>query len=214
MPGMDGFETAQRIKKMFPEREIPIVFISAVYTDDPYILKGYRVGGVDYIPKPFEPDVLKAKVRLYTEAYKKSRLLQVVEKQLGEIASRYKSLLDHIPDPLFSVSPEGNLTYLNKALEALAGVKSGEQLGKPLGSLFNPADVPEVTGAFEKMRKDRQKRSVRARLLTAPARDLPVETRMSLIVQDSILEGAVFVLHDLSQKNPLRPASRQKVLVD
>src|SRR4051812_30277906 len=57
MPDMDGFETAERIKQMDQVREIPIIFVTAIYTEDPFIRKGYQVGGIDYFSKPFDPEI-------------------------------------------------------------------------------------------------------------------------------------------------------------
>jgi CheY-like chemotaxis protein len=62
MPKMDGFETAVRIRKMERCRDIPIIFITAVYKEDPLIRKGYEAGAVDYFTKPFDPEILKLKV--------------------------------------------------------------------------------------------------------------------------------------------------------
>ena len=65
MPGLDGFETARRIKAMESGRDIPIIFITAVYKEDPFIKKGYEAGAIDYFSKPFDPELLKLKVSLY-----------------------------------------------------------------------------------------------------------------------------------------------------
>src|SRR5262245_3218177 len=54
MPGMDGFEAASAIKKLPGCAEIPIVFVTAVYHEDPHIKRGYEAGGVDYFTKPFD----------------------------------------------------------------------------------------------------------------------------------------------------------------
>src|SRR5262249_30028785 len=51
MPGMDGFETAKHIKQDFPDRYVPIIFVTGIYNDDPYVLKGYEAGGVDFFGK-------------------------------------------------------------------------------------------------------------------------------------------------------------------
>ena len=66
MPGLDGFETARRMKAIEGCRDIPIIFITAVYTEDPFIKKGYEVGAIDYFSKPFDPETLKLKVGLYS----------------------------------------------------------------------------------------------------------------------------------------------------
>src|SRR5205823_717729 len=61
MPTMDGFETAARIKKIESCREIPIIFITAIYREEPFVRRGYELGAVDYFSKPFDPEVLKRK---------------------------------------------------------------------------------------------------------------------------------------------------------
>jgi response regulator RpfG family c-di-GMP phosphodiesterase len=61
MPDMDGYETASRIKSMPGCEDIPIIFITAVYKEEPYIRKGYEAGGIDYFSKPFDPEILKMK---------------------------------------------------------------------------------------------------------------------------------------------------------
>src|SRR5688572_10647168 len=57
MPGMDGFEAAATIKKIPGCQDIPIIFVTAVYKEDPHIKRGYQVGGIDYFGKPFDPDI-------------------------------------------------------------------------------------------------------------------------------------------------------------
>ena len=66
MPIMDGLETASRIKDLPEGKDIPIVFVTAVFADDPYVKRGYEVGGIDYFYKPFDPEILKRKVAAYT----------------------------------------------------------------------------------------------------------------------------------------------------
>src|SRR3954453_11711288 len=63
MPGMDGFEVAEAISGFSKSRDIPIIFLSAVNTDKKFITKGYASGGIDYITKPFDPDILILKVK-------------------------------------------------------------------------------------------------------------------------------------------------------
>jgi CheY-like chemotaxis protein len=78
MPGMDGYETVKHIKELENGRDVPIVMVSAIFKEDPYVLKGYSVGAMDYICKPFNPDVFKAKVNVYTNLYMKTRQLMLM----------------------------------------------------------------------------------------------------------------------------------------
>jgi signal transduction histidine kinase len=72
MPVMDGFETASLIKERERTKDIPIIFITAISKDEPYIFKGYNAGAVDYIFKPFEPAILRGKVAVFAELYRKT----------------------------------------------------------------------------------------------------------------------------------------------
>jgi putative two-component system response regulator len=67
MPGMDGFETAKLIRGTSQTKYIPIIFVTALSHDDVHIFKGYKSGAVDYMSKPFEPDILKSKVKFFLE---------------------------------------------------------------------------------------------------------------------------------------------------
>src|SRR5580698_1196749 len=62
MPGIDGFETCQRLKALPETGNIPVIFMTAI-SDTPYILKGFAVGAVDYIVKPLQRDEVNARVR-------------------------------------------------------------------------------------------------------------------------------------------------------
>jgi signal transduction histidine kinase len=76
MPDMDGFETAALIRAREKSRHTPIIFLTAYDKADTQIVKGYSVGGVDYVFKPFEPVILKAKVCAFVELQRKNQELQ------------------------------------------------------------------------------------------------------------------------------------------
>jgi CheY-like chemotaxis protein len=75
MPGMDGFETASRIKARARTRDVPIIFLTAVDTDQQHAYRGYAAGGADYISKPFDPWVLRAKVQVFVDLWLAGRRL-------------------------------------------------------------------------------------------------------------------------------------------
>jgi CheY-like chemotaxis protein len=76
MPGMDGFETARDIKRRKKTRDIPIIFLTALNSDPDYAFRGYAAGAVDFISKPFDPWVLRAKVSVFVDLYNKNKQLQ------------------------------------------------------------------------------------------------------------------------------------------
>ena len=82
MPDLNGFETATIIYERDKLKNIPIIFITAFGYDEDYIFKGYKTGGVDYIYKPVNPEVLRMKVSVFVELYRKNQQLLQHEKRL------------------------------------------------------------------------------------------------------------------------------------
>src|SRR6186713_3362137 len=82
MPNLNGFETASLIYEREKLRHIPIIFVTANNYGDENMYKGYQSGAIDYIFKPINPDILRAKVGVLIELYKKNRLLVEQERKL------------------------------------------------------------------------------------------------------------------------------------
>jgi signal transduction histidine kinase len=82
MPNLNGFETAAMIYEREKLKHIPIIFITANSYGDEYIFKGYQSGAVDYLYKPINPELLKAKVSVFVELYKKNHRLIAQEQKL------------------------------------------------------------------------------------------------------------------------------------
>jgi CheY-like chemotaxis protein len=76
MPGMDGFETAAHIKRRPKTHDVPIIYLTAASSEPDHAFRGYAAGAVDYISKPFDPWVLRAKVSVFVELYVKNRQLR------------------------------------------------------------------------------------------------------------------------------------------
>jgi two-component system sensor histidine kinase/response regulator len=83
MPVMDGYETTRHIRQMPHYEDIPVILISGVFTEDPYIKKGYEAGAVDYFTKPFDARILRKKVALYASLRQKDARIRELEEQLN-----------------------------------------------------------------------------------------------------------------------------------
>lgn len=110
MPGMNGFETANMIYERDKLRDIPIIFITANDYGEEYIFKGYQMGGVDYIYKPIDPELLRVKVSVFVELYRKTQQLVAQEKKL---LAMNKSLEKEIEERIIS---EEKVRLLNQQL--------------------------------------------------------------------------------------------------
>ncbi len=128
MPGMDGFEVAAAISGYSKARDIPIIFLSAANTDKKFITKGYTSGGMDYITKPIDPDILLLKVKTFYRLYEQNRELnriqaslrseiefrKKVEDELQERAGELHSILESIPQIAFTTAADGKIEFVNE----------------------------------------------------------------------------------------------------
>jgi two-component system, sensor histidine kinase len=85
MPEMDGFETAELIRGIELLKHIPIIFLTASMDSTVHIFNGYRAGAVDYMIKPFSPDVLKAKVSVFVDLYQKKHELLIQKEEMERL---------------------------------------------------------------------------------------------------------------------------------
>ncbi|HVV79601.1 MAG TPA: HWE histidine kinase domain-containing protein [Pseudolabrys sp.] len=89
MPDLDGFQLAAMIREHPRFRQTAIIFISAIFLSDLDSLRGYEMGAVDYVPVPIVPEVLRAKVKVFTELYRKTRQLEQLNHELeARVAAR------------------------------------------------------------------------------------------------------------------------------
>ncbi|MEX1239953.1 MAG: response regulator [Cyclobacteriaceae bacterium] len=110
MPILSGFETATLIYEREKLKHIPIIFITANYYGEENLFKGYKSGGIDYIFKPINPEVLRAKVSIFIDLYRKNRLLIEQDEKLLEINKNLAHEITHLR------GAEERLTLINRNL--------------------------------------------------------------------------------------------------
>ncbi|MFL6279284.1 MAG: ATP-binding protein [Vicinamibacterales bacterium] len=92
MPGMSGIELANLVKQRRRTQDVPILFLTAHLADDEDILRGYGVGAVDYLNKPIKPDILRSKINVFIELYRKTRALATLNAELQrQVVAREKA---------------------------------------------------------------------------------------------------------------------------
>jgi PAS domain S-box-containing protein len=98
MPGLDGFRTADLIRSKQPNAPVPLIFLTAADIDPADILHGYERGAVDFLMKPFEPEILRYKVAVFVELYKKE---QMVRRQAAQLRQQERETLEHRSEARF-----------------------------------------------------------------------------------------------------------------
>ncbi|HEY2376586.1 MAG TPA: ATP-binding protein [Gemmatimonadaceae bacterium] len=152
MPGMNGFETARIIKSRERTKSIPIIFLTAINKEEAYVFEGYSVGAVDYLFKPFQPEILRSKVAAFVDLYVRQRNVAAKEalvreserremelrhmRELWESQARFREVVTSALDAIILFDEAGRITLFNSAAEAMFGCTSAEAVGTPITRFF------------------------------------------------------------------------------
>lgn len=183
MPGLDGFETAAIIKERERTKHIPIIFLTAVNKADRYIFKGYSVGAVDYLLKPFDPEILRSKVAVFVGLFLKNKefereahLLLEDEQRRHErellerdqaSRLRYKNLAEAIPQIVWTAEPDGACRYYNRQWYLYTGLGVDESQGWGWKSVVHPDDLKRCIEAWNGALRNGRRYEVECRLKSA-----------------------------------------------
>lgn len=124
MPNMDGFETAGHIKRRERTRHVPILFLTAADRDAQLALRGYAVGAVDYLTKPFDPWVLRAKVSVFVELWTKTQQLKAQAEASRERDAQWQRLTELVDEAARTLRVGGD-DAAAEALELLEKARWG-----------------------------------------------------------------------------------------
>ncbi|MGW0734990.1 response regulator [Streptomyces sp. NPDC002851] len=129
MPGMDGFETAATIKRLDQTKDVPIILVTGMNPDADYAYRGYAVGAADFLAKPIDPWVLRTKVNVFLDLYRKNRRLEAAaagprsEERLTEITqelTEIERLLRTGPAPDTAALAQ-RISEVGRSVESLRG---------------------------------------------------------------------------------------------
>jgi PAS domain S-box-containing protein len=155
MPGIDGFETARLIKARERTKYIPIIFLTAISKDEEYVFEGYSVGAVDYMTKPFQPDVLRSKVSVFVDLYRKQRQLAAQQdllreserrelelrhmREIYESEARFSEIVGSAMDAIMVFDADGTISLFNAAAERMFCTSARTAVGANVQTFFPEA---------------------------------------------------------------------------
>ncbi|MCB9419383.1 MAG: response regulator [Ardenticatenaceae bacterium] len=142
MPGMSGYELAELLRGSKATAHLPIIFLSAVYSDDYHVFKGYEAGGVDFLVKPFNPKILVNKVNIFLELDKqRQELLHIIE--LERSKNYLESILMAVNDVIIVTTPDGMIETVNRAAIDLFEQPPAVLVGTPVTKWLPDAVLQE-----------------------------------------------------------------------
>jgi PAS domain S-box-containing protein len=152
MPGINGFETARLIKSRERTKYIPIIFLTAISKEEAYVFEGYSVGAVDYLAKPFQPDILRSKVSVFVDLYLKQKQLseqQVLLRasevrelelkhklEITESEARFSEIVASAMDAIIVFDTDGQISLFNAAAERMFGLPADDAVGNDVRMLL------------------------------------------------------------------------------
>jgi PAS domain S-box-containing protein len=124
MPGMDGFEVAAMVKQRERSRRTPIIFITAIHREPAKIFLGYAQGAVDYLLKPYDPEILRSKVAVFVDLWRKGEQIKTQQALLHERERAeqerksdlaWRALTDAMPSCIWVTDPGGKVVHANRS---------------------------------------------------------------------------------------------------
>jgi len=143
MPDMSGLELARLIKQRKKTQHVPILFLTAYYQEDEHVVLGYDAGAVDYITKPVNPAVLRSKIGVFIDLFRKTTALadvnrileaEVSERQKAE--ERFRMVVETAPNAMVMIAADGQILLVNSRTESLFGYDRDELICQPISVLI------------------------------------------------------------------------------
>ncbi len=174
MPELDGFETADYIKRRERTKHIPIIFVTAISKEEHHVFRGYEAGAVDYVFKPYDPVVLRSKVAVFLDLFTVGRRLRTSE----ELA---RATFEDAPIGMARMDRDGRIVAANHALSETLGIPAAELLDRTIDDITHRDDRRADAEEREALLAGRRARyEVERRLLAAGGRALPALVSFSV----------------------------------
>ncbi|MDR6914201.1 diguanylate cyclase (GGDEF)-like protein/PAS domain S-box-containing protein [Pseudomonas sp. 3296] len=176
MPGMDGFEVARLMRGSQRTRLTPIIFLTANEQSPDAVIKGYASGAVDYLFKPFDPQILKPKVQALLEHQRNRRALQRLSHDLEVARAFNASVLENAAEGILVVSEGGVIRFANPAMSRLLNATVQELQGRDFLDFLQKPHIPVwlESEIYTGYKRGETLRLHDALLRTAPGQQVPV----------------------------------------
>ena len=214
MPGMDGFEVARLMRGSQRTRLTPIIFLTANEQSQDAVIKGYASGAVDYLFKPFDPQILKPKVQALLEHQRNRRALQHLSHDLEVARAFNASVLDNAAEGILVVDEGGCVRFANPAVSRLLNAQVKELEGSPFLDYLQKPHVPDWSGSelYACYRRGETYRLHDAQMRTVPGQLISVALSCAPLPSDQ--KAMVVTLLDMSEVRHLHQQLEYQAVTD
>ncbi|CAI8790571.1 putative bifunctional diguanylate cyclase/phosphodiesterase [Pseudomonas chlororaphis] len=214
MPEMDGFEVARLMRGSQRTRLTPIIFLTANEQSKDAVIKGYASGAVDYLFKPFDPQILKPKVQALLEQQRNRRALQRLSHDLENARAFNASVLENAAEGILVVDEGGIVRFANPAISRLLDAPVSELEGSALLDYLQKPHVPQWAESelYACYRKGETYRLHDATLRTLPGQQVSVA--LSCAPLPSEQKAMVVTLLDMSEVRHLHQQLEYQAVTD
>ena len=207
MPDLDGFETASLIRERDRSRDTPIIFLTALSRSETNVFRGYELGAVDYIFKPFNPDILRSKVNVFVQLFRQRETLRRQAQELARVIKQNELILNAAAEGVFGIDVTGKPTFVNPAAARMIGRTVDEVEGQDIHALVHPTFpgvqtcVPSECRLYAVLHGEFLSDEVEETFFRSNGTSFPVEFCASpMYADDSKPVGSVITFRDVSEK--------------
>jgi PAS domain S-box-containing protein len=214
MPELDGFETAELIRERERSRETPIIFLTALSRSETNVFRGYELGAVDYIFKPFNADILRSKVNVFVQLFRSNLRVKRQAQAFGRLSKQNQLILDGAAEGIVGVNLDGVTTFTNQSAVRMIGRRVEEVVGHDIHSLVHPVFPGVITCQRDDCRFHavvhgaEAQNEVEETFFRDNGTSFPAEFSASpLIDDDNEVLGSVITFRDVTEKRAAAVAS-------
>lgn len=214
MPDMDGFETASLIRQRERSRDTPIIFLTALSRSETNVFRGYELGAVDYIFKPFHPEILRSKVNVFVQLFRQREALKEQAHEVARLSRQNELILNAAADGVIGVDMRGVATFANPSASRMFATDAAEIVGTHLHSLAHPIFEgvvtcdPQTCRLNTILRKHESLSDVEDTFFRRDGTSFPVEFCSSpMRDEEGNALGAVITFRDVTEKRAAAAAS-------
>jgi PAS domain S-box-containing protein len=236
MPGMNGFETAELIKARERTRFTPIIFLTAISKEEEYVFRGYSVGAVDYMFKPFQPAILQSKVQVFVDLYRQQQRITEQEQRMRDLErqelelqhmnellqseARFREIVGSAMDAILVFDADGKVSLANAAAERMFGTKADQAVGNSIARFFpegeGNAPIKELCVAADVQKDERSSAAALARAHAFTARrangeTFPIEASISCL-DTTAGRTYTLIVRDVSERRRAEEALKEQAV--